>query len=193
MKNNLKLFLIMFKIGLFTFGGCYAMIPLVQETVWKHNWLSENQFSNFIGVCETTPGPIAINMATYVGSVQANLLGSLCATIGVVLPSFIIIVLIAMVLKKFIKNKYFQNFLDGIKPVILALILSTGLILVVQAIGYSSLKQFNFNWESLLILSLITIIFISYKLIYKKKLNTIMLIMISAILGIIVSIISKGF
>ncbi len=185
----LILFLEFFKIGLFTFGGGYAMIPLVKETVLKHGWLNEHQFYNFIGVCESTPGPIAINMATYVGSVQGNLLGAICATLGVVLPSFIIIVLIAIVLKKFIKNKYFQMFLSGIKPVILGLILSTGLILVFKAIGYTSLGAFNFDLKSFILLCTITIIFIVYKLIRKKKMNTILLIVTSAILGILINII----
>ena len=185
----LKLFLEFFKIGLFTFGGGYAMIPLVKETVLKHGWLNEHQFYNFIGVCESTPGPIAVNMATYVGSVQGDLLGSVCATLGVVLPSFIIIVLIAIVLKKFIKNKYFQMFISGIKPVILGLILSTGLMLVAKAIGYSGLEVFNLDLKSLILLISITTIFIVYKVLRKKKMNTIVLILTSAVLGILVNII----
>ena len=97
----LYLFLEFFKIGLFTFGGGYAMIPLVKETVLTHNWLTEEQFYNFLGVCESTPGPIAINMATYVGNVQGGILGSLIASIAVILPSFIIILIIAAILKNF--------------------------------------------------------------------------------------------
>ena len=119
----LLLFFEFFKIGLFTFGGGFAMIPLVEEVVLQHNWLSESAFYNFIGVCESTPGPIAINMATYVGSMQGGLLGSIVATLGVVLPSFIIILIIASVLKKFTDNKYFKAFIKGVKPVVVALIL----------------------------------------------------------------------
>lgn len=81
----LYLFLEFFKIGLFTFGGGYAMIPLVEEVVLKYNWVTSDEFYNLIGVCESTPGPIAINMATYIGSTQGNLLGSIVATFGVVL------------------------------------------------------------------------------------------------------------
>ena len=87
----LQLFIEFFLIGLFTFGGGYAMIPLVRETVLENGWLTETQFYDFIGVCESTPGPIAVNMATFVGSDQAGVFGSICATLGVVLPSFIII------------------------------------------------------------------------------------------------------
>ena len=88
------LFIEFFKIGLFTFGGGYAMIPLVRELVLEYGWLTEEAFTNFIGVCESTPGPVAINMATYVGSMQGGFLGSVAATFGVVLPSLIIIILI---------------------------------------------------------------------------------------------------
>ena len=121
-----QLFFEFFKIGLFTFGGGYAMIPLVREVVIKYNWASETEFYNFLGVCESTPGPVAINMATYVGSTQAGFLGSLCSTLGVVLPSLIIIILVASIMKNLIKNKHFQAFLDGVKPVVVSLISATG-------------------------------------------------------------------
>ena len=91
----LKLFYEFFKIGLFTFGGGYAMIPLVRDTAINSGWLLADEFSSLIAVCESTPGPVAINMATYIGSLQGGILGSACATLGVVLPSFIIILLIA--------------------------------------------------------------------------------------------------
>ena len=185
----LELFIEFFLIGLFTFGGGYAMIPLVKDLVLEKGWLTEEAFFNFLGVCESTPGPIAINMATYVGSTQGGILGSILATLGVVLPSFIIIVLIAMFLKKFIKNKYFQYFLRGIKPVILGLILSAGLMLVVKAIGYESLEVFNVSIQSIIvIICLIITLFIS-KYVFKKKMNNILFIALSAVFGIIVCLI----
>lgn len=185
----LYLFLEFFKIGLFTFGGGYAMIPLVKEVVLKYEWATESEFYNFLGVCESTPGPIAINMATYIGSTQGGPLGSIVATLGVVLPSFIIIVLIASILKRFIKNKYFQTFLDGVKPVVIGLVLSTGVMLVVKCIGYSSLNTFDFDYKSLIIFLTVAFIFYFTKIVFKKKINTILLIIISAILGILGSII----
>lgn len=184
----LKLFFEFFKIGLFTFGGGYAMIPLIKETVLKFNWLSEEAFYDFIGICEATPGPIAVNMATYIGATQSGLLGSIVATLGVILPSFIIILLVASILKKIINNKYFINFMKGIKPVILALILSTGFILLLKSIGYNQLNTFIINYKSLIIICSITIIFLLSKYILKKKINTILLILFSAILGIIINI-----
>ena len=102
------LFIEFFKIGLFTFGGGYAMIPLVREVVLKYNWMSEETFANFIGVCESTPGPIAVNMATFVGSTVEGFFGSVLATLGVVLPSMIIIILILTLLRTLIQNKHFN-------------------------------------------------------------------------------------
>ena len=182
----LLLFFEFFKIGLFTFGGGFAMIPLVEEVVLKHNWLSENAFYNFIGVCESTPGPIAINMATYIGAEQGGLLGSIVATLGVVLPSFIIILIIASVLKKFTDNKYFKAFIKGVKPVVVALILSVGVILLAKSLGYVSIHEFSFDFVSIVIFAIVCAIFWGAKLIFKKKITTIPLIVISAGLGIVV-------
>ena len=128
------LFLEFFKIGLFTIGGGYAMIPLMRETVLKYGWMDEATFYDFLGISESTPGPIAINMATFIGHSEGGFFGSLLATVGVVLPSFIIILLVASILKKLIKNKHFQAFMSGVKPVVLGLILSTGLVLVANSL-----------------------------------------------------------
>ena len=187
----LQLFIEFFLIGLFTFGGGYAMIPLVRETVLENGWLTEAQFYDFIGVCESTPGPIAVNMATFVGSDQAGVLGSACATLGVVLPSFIIILIIAIISGKFLKNKYVQRALKGIKAVVLGLIISTGLVFVIKTFGFVSLNEFNFNLISTIILTLLFIIYYGYSFIRKKKINAILLIAISAILGIIVNLIAN--
>ena len=184
-----QLFYEFFMIGLFTFGGGYAMIPLVKETVINNNWLSEADFYGFIGVCESTPGPIAVNMATYIGSTQGGPLGSLFATLGVVLPSFIIIVLIAAILKNLVKNKYFQAFLNGVKPVVVGLIFATGIMLVIKCIGFNSFDSFNFDYHSLIVFVVIAFIFYFTKVIYKKKINTILLILISSGLGLLISLI----
>lgn len=185
------LFIEFFKIGLFTIGGGYAMIPLVKETVLNYGWLAESEFYDFIGICESTPGPIAINMATYVGSVQGGIFGGMCATLGVVLPSFIIILLIAAVLKNFTENKYFKGFIEGVKPVVIALITSTGITLLIKCIGYVSLKEFSFNAVSAICFLMLTIIYFGVKQFTKKKISTIKLIIISAILGIVISLLLK--
>ena len=188
MNIYLLLFLEFFKIGLFTFGGGYAMIPLVKETVLNYSWLTESEFYNFIGICESTPGPSAINMATYIGAKQGDLFGSICATFGVVLPSFIIIILIAAILKNFIKNKYVQAFLTGVKPVVLGLIASTGLVLLAKALGYVNIKTFNININALIIFIIIVSIYLLMQKLFKKKLNAITIILISASLGIILGV-----
>ncbi len=185
----LHLFFEFFKIGLFSFGGGFGMIPVIRETVLNYAWLSESQFYDFLGVCESTPGPIAVNLATYIGSVQGGILGSILATLGVITPSFIIILLIASLLKNFTDNKYFKAFVKGVKPVITALIISTGINLIIKLMGYVSLKEFNFDLLSLILFLIVSTVYYGYKKIVNKKMSSILLIVISAILGIIVNII----
>ena len=188
-KTCLLLFFEFFKIGLFTFGGGYAMIPLIKELVLKYDWIAEEEFYNFLGVCESTPGPIAINMATFIGAEQGGILGSICATLGVVMPSLIIIILVASILNKFIKNKNVQFFLKGVKPVVVGLILSTGIVLLAKVIGYQNLETFSFNLQSTIVFAILVAIFFLSKYVFKKKVNNILLICISAVLGIIVCLI----
>lgn len=121
----LQLFFSFLMIGTVSFGGGYGMISLIRETVLSYGWLSEEEFLNFIAVSESTPGPLAVNMATFIGSSQGGILGSFFATIGVVMPSFFIILLIAALLKNFMKYAGVQAFLSGIRPCVVAMILST--------------------------------------------------------------------
>lgn len=187
----LYLFLEFFLIGLFTFGGGYAMIPLVRQVVIERGWMTESLFMDFLAVAESTPGPIAINMATFVGATQGGVLGSIVATFGVVLPSFIIIVLIASLLRHILDNKYVQGFLKGIKPVIVGLILSTGFILIAKALGYVDIKTFNYSLETILIMLMLASLYFGYKILKKKKMNSILFILISAAMGLGVFMISN--
>ena len=123
MKLLLLLFIEFFKIGLFSFGGGYGMLPLMEETVVGRGWITSAQFFDFVGVAESTPGPIAINSATFVGYRACGVLGSVCATLGVVLPSFIIILTISSILREFQENLYVQYAFRGIRAGVLALIL----------------------------------------------------------------------
>lgn len=179
----LTLFLEFFKIGLFSFGGAFGMIPLIKETVLSHLWLAESEFYDLIGVCESTPGPIAVNMATYIGSIQAGLLGSTVATLGVVLPSFIIILIVASVLRNLTQNGFFKAAIGGIAPVIVGLILSTGVLL-----ARKSLISSPFDPVPLVILTLLVSIWAVSKFVFKRPLKTIPIILISVVLGIGVSI-----
>ncbi len=188
----LQLFLEFFKIGLFCFGGAFGMIPLIEETVVKHGWLTESEFFNLIGVCESTPGPIAVNTATYVGSVMGGPLGSITATLGVVMPSFLIILLIAAVLKNLTDNKYFKGFMRGVKPVVVALILSTGCMLLLKTIGYAGLQKFRVDVVSVVILVLLVGIYFGFTYLAKKKLSAVKIILLSAGLGMAVSMVAEA-
>lgn len=117
-----KLFYTFFFIGLLTFGGGYAMLPLIQEQVLANNWGTEQELINFIAVSESTPGPFAINMATHVGMTQGGILGAVTATLGVVLPSFIIIIIVAKFYEKFKTNRIVSGCMTGLKPAVIGLI-----------------------------------------------------------------------
>jgi len=125
----LKLFLIFLKIGFVSFGGGYGMISLIREDCLNYGWLTEDELLNFIAVAESTPGPIAVNMATFVGSSQGGILGAFLATLGVVLPSFIIILMIVMFLEHILKYAGVKAVLHGIRPAIVGLILATAVIM----------------------------------------------------------------
>ena len=185
----LTLFLEFFKIGLFTFGGGYAMIPLIKDVVLKYGWLSELQFLDFLGICESTPGPISVNMATFIGSTQAGFLGSLCATLGVVLPSFIIILLITTLLKKVYNHPIVKGFLTGVKPVIVGLILVAGILLLFSIIGFENLENISFNLVSLITFALVSLTYCLVRYVFKRKFNNILFILFSACVGLSVSLI----
>ena len=187
----LTLFLEFFKVGLFCFGGAFGMIPLIEETVMHYGWLSDSEFFDLIGVCESTPGPIAVNMATYIGSVQGGIFGSIAATLGVVMPSFLIILLVASVMKNLTENRVFRGFMQGVKPVIVALILSTGVILLVKAVGAADLAVSSQDIVPMLIFALLAAVYFGYGRITGKKLSSVLLILISAGLGVAVSLLGE--
>ncbi|MBE6896019.1 MAG: chromate transporter [Ruminococcaceae bacterium] len=182
------LFLEFFKIGLFCFGGAFGMIPIIKDVVLKYEWMTEADFYSFIGVCESTPGPIAVNLATYIGSTRAGLLGSFLSVLGVVLPSFIVILLIASVLKNFTENKYFKAVMSGIKPVVVALILYTGITFLLETVGVSYGKA---DISSIVLFCLTVGLHFIVTHVFKKKLSSVFLILISAVLGISVGIIEN--
>ena len=130
----LELFLTFLQIGAVSFGGGYAMISLIREKVLMHGWLTEEELLNMIAVSESTPGPIAVNMATFVGSMQGGILGSFLATLGVVLPSFIIILIIAALIRNFLKYKGVQAFLGSIRPCVVGLILATAITMLMSTL-----------------------------------------------------------
>lgn len=183
----LLLFLEFFKIGLFSFGGGYGMLPLMEETVVGRQWITSSQFFDFVGVAESTPGPIAINMATFIGASQAGIAGSACATLGVVMPSFIIILLIAAVLKNLTDNPYFAGFMKGVKPVVTGLILSTGVLLLLR----SAVAEMQIRWFSLLVFGAVAAASWLSQKFRKKKLTAVPIILISAGIGVLATLLRQ--
>jgi len=167
----LKLYLAFLKIGTFGFGGGYAMLPLIQkEIVDKNAWLSQTDFIDIIGISQMTPGPIAINSATFVGYKAGGFLGSILATLGVVTTSFILISFANYFFNKFKDSRVLANALKGMRPALIGLIIS-----VFITLSFESYRDLN----SLLIAAIIGF------LLYKTKIHPILIIIIAAILGIL--------
>ena len=183
----LHLFLTFFEIGMFTFGGGYAMISLIRDKALAYGWLTEEELLNMIAVSESTPGPIAVNMATFVGSTQAGVLGSLAATIGVVLPSFIIIMLISSLLRNLLKYKGVQAFMKGVRPCVVALIIATAITIALSVLlSFTTIRGgVAPDFRGIIILTILIGIGLSFKKIKKKKPSPILMIIISAGLGML--------
>ena len=183
----LDLFLTFLKIGAVSFGGGYAMIPLLTDEVITHGWLNNAEIMNFIAVAESTPGPIAINMATFIGSSQGGVLGAILATLGVVLPSFVIILIIATLIRGLLKFAGVNAFLSGIRPVVVGLIIETAVTMALSVI--LSLETISsgvvFDWKALTIFLIVALSHFGYKKWKKKAISPILLILLSAVLGII--------
>ncbi len=179
----LKLFLDFFKVSCFTFGGAYGAIPLIRDMVLGNGWIDEERLAYMIAVSESTPGPIMVNLATYIGSDQAGFWGSLIATVGVVLPAYLVIMLVVCILKNAIRNKYVQAVLRGLKPCVIGIVLATGLFMVIR----NGLPITGNGWDAtgLIITLILGMILAVYPRLMKKKLSPILLICISAVLGMI--------
>lgn len=181
----LELFLTFLQIGAVSFGGGYGMISIIRDTVTSYGWLTEEQLLNMIAVAESTPGPIAVNMATFVGAAQGGILGSFLATLGVVLPSFIIILIIAALIRNFLKYKGVQAFLGGIRPCVVGLIVATALTMLVSTLfGFKTVGDTpSPDVKAIVIFVIIAAIALVAKKIRKRPLSPIILILISAALG----------
>ena len=174
-----ELFVSFLRVGLFSFGGAYGAIPLIREEVFRRGWLSDEALSYMIAVSESTPGPIMVNTATYIGSSQAGFFGALLATTAVILPSFLIILLVMAVLKNAIKNPHVQALLRGLRPCVIAIILVTGCEMVVSNCLRST------DLIAFLITAILAAILFGNKYCLKKKISPITLILIAACLGIV--------
>ena len=173
----LELFWAFFKIGLFTFGGGYAMLPLIREEVLNHGWLAAEDIVNFIAVSESTPGPFAVNMATYVGMVTAGLGGAACATLGVTLPSVIVILLVATFYDRFRRSRLVEGAMSGLRPCVVGLIAAA-----LVSIGQSVLFPDGFVFGAPFFVS--AGLFVLTAVLAFRKVHPILLIALSAAVGI---------
>lgn len=171
MKLLVKLYLAFLKIGTFSFGGGYAMLPFIQkEIVEKNDWISSTEFTDIIGISQMTPGPVAINSATFVGYKISGVIGSIVATLGVITTSFILVVIINRILDKFKEFKMVQAALLGMKPALIALIIYAFWDLAIDAYK---------DWKSIFITVIIAVV------LWSKKVHPILVIVIAAIFGLV--------
>ena len=183
----LELFLAFLEVGAVSFGGGYAMISFMRDMSLARGWLSEEELINMIAVAESTPGPIAVNMATFVGSSQGGFWGALLATLGVILPAFCIILIIVTVIRNFLKYKGVSAVLGGIRPCVVGLILATALTMLMSTLFCFKRVGDGIapDIKSLIILAILIVLAKALKAVRKKPISPIFLILFSAGLGMI--------
>lgn len=178
----LELLLGFLQVGCFAFGGAYGAIPLIRDIVLGYGWLNDESLTYMIAISESTPGPIMVNMATYVGASQGGFWGAVIATTAVVLPSFCVILLVMGVLRTFLAHPRVQAVLHGMTPCIIGIILATGAEMILS----NCLPGLIPDGKSLGLTAVLAVILFGSKSALKKKLSPITLICIAAVLGIIV-------
>ena len=189
----LKLFVAFLEVGLFSFGGGYVSIPLIREIVLSYGWMDDEMITHMIAVSESTPGPLMVNMATYVGTQMGavegglgtyfgGLLGGVCSTLGVVMPSFIVILIVAKLFEQFKKNKFVKGAMSGLKPAAVGLIASAvvSMALIVFIPDGFSTAIFT-SYEFYISLALFAVM----SVLAFKKVHPILIIVISAVVGIV--------
>ena len=185
----LDLLLGFLRVGCFAFGGAYGAIPLIRDVVLSYGWMDDDALAYMIAVSESTPGPIMVNLATYVGSSQAGLPGAILATLAVVLPSFIVILLITAALKNLLKHRLVQAELRGVKPCIIGIILATGGYMVIHNCIAAREGMFTgplLDWQAVGITAVLLAVCPLFRAVKKRNLSPVSLIFISACLGVLV-------
>ena len=178
----------MIYLQLFAFGGGYAMLSLIGDSVLSYGWMTEEELLNFVGVETVIPGPIAVNMATYIGYEQGGFLGALLATIGVVLPSFIIILIVAACIKNLLKYPPVKTFIASMRPALGGLIVSVAVTMALTVFfGIDTVSSINLSFDprTLVVLAVVVAIPIIWKRIKKKEFSSILLVVISGVLGML--------
>lgn len=183
----LQLFFEFFKVGLFAVGGGLATIPFLYELTDKYTWFTKEILGDMIAIAESTPGPVGVNMATYAGINAAGIPGGIIATLGLVFPSIVIIILVAKIFQKFKENKYVKNAFSGIRPAVTGMIASAGVgILLLALFGQSAwqaVKLSDISIKSIILFVLVLILSSKF-----KKLHPIVFILTGGIIGAIISL-----
>ena len=172
------------KVGLFSFGGAYGAIPLIRDVVLHYGWMDEDALVDMIAISESTPGPIMVNLATYVGCSKAGVLGGILATLAVVSPAFLFIILLVTIINGLAGKKWIKAAFNGIKPCIIGIILAMG----VSMVGKNCISPIISEKDILptMLTIVLATIFLGYRALFKKKMSPIILIVIAAIAGLIV-------
>ena len=178
----LELFFGFLKVGLFTFGGAYAAIPLIRETTLAYGWASEETLMDMIAIAESTPGPIMVNLATYIGFTRGGVPGAALATLAVALPAFAVMLAVSLILKRFLSAKPVQAAMRGLIPCVVGVILVTGAGMALHALLPAEAGALS--WKPFAILAILAAIAFGTKPLLKRKLSPIALIAIAAALGI---------
>lgn len=184
----LELLLGCLQVGCFAFGGAYGAIPLIRDVVLGYGWLDDEALTYMIAISESTPGPIMVNMATYIGSSQGGFWGAVLATTAVVLPAFCIILLVMVLLNSILDHPYAKAVLRGLKPCIIGIILATGIEMILNNLILVAdfMPEHRFDPKAIGLTAVLALILFGSKRIRKKNLSPITLICIAAVLGIIV-------
>ena len=184
----LQLFLSFLQIGMFSFGGGYAAMPLIQgQVVQAHQWMTMSEFTDLITISQMTPGPIAVNSATFVGIKIAGIPGALAATLGCILPSCIIVTILARLYLRYRKMDMLQGILGTLRPAVVALIGSAGVLILISAFWGSS-QQMTLDQTKW---SMVVIFLICFWLIWKKKKNPILVMILAGIMNVVWNLLSK--
>ena len=183
----LKLFLTFLEIGALSFGGGYGMLSLIRDKVMLYGWLTEEELLNLVAVSESTPGPIAINMATFVGSEQGGFWGAACATVGTILPSFFLVLIIVAFIKNLLKYGSVAAFLKGVQPAVVGLIVATAVVMLLSNLmGIRALTSASSpDLVGIAIFALLATVAIVYKKLKGKSVSPILLLLLSAGIGIL--------
>ena len=171
-------------IGCFSFGGAYAAIPLIREVVLYFGWIDEEKLSYMIAVSESTPGPIMVNLATYIGSSKAGVLGAAVATAAVILPAFIIVIILVAALKNLVKKGAFQAVLEGLRSCVVGIILATGVYMIFKNCA-GGIYDLNVDLSAVLLTAGLSVLWFVLKKI-RKTISPIVLICLAGVAGVFV-------